>query len=411
MEYSSRIEWETKDPYGKDKDPYMVFNGDKIPLKPMITDEYGNPVARHKATESGLAVPADKPHIEIESYTAQNLVRAEFPEIFFVVDDLLPAGSAILAAPAKTGKSWMMLQLTIAAAEGGHFLGKAVNKCHAVYFALEDSPRRLQDRLKKMLAGKDPPGGITFITKAPRIEDGLLGDIEKMVSEDPDIKLVIVDTLQKVKPPSSKTQTAYEQDYRLLGDVTDLAHRKGFCFLFLHHLKKGNGFSVDPFEKILGSTALQGSTDTMAVMEREKRTENEAVLHITGRDISPQDLVLAFNDYHWESMGDAGSIEQMRRELAYRNHPIVVTLKKRLAEIEADEDEPIKEYVARARDFREDVIKETGQVVGTNEKAFMHTAKEFDIYLLRDGIEHIEPKGNTTHKGISARWHVYRKMQ
>lgn len=61
MEYSSRIEWETKDPYGKDKDPYMVFNGDKIPLKPMITDEYGNPVARHKATESGLAVPEDKP--------------------------------------------------------------------------------------------------------------------------------------------------------------------------------------------------------------------------------------------------------------------------------------------------------------------------------------------------------------
>ena len=111
----------------------------------------------------------DRKH-EIEGYTAQALVKTEFPEIFFVVNDLLSIGSAILAAPAKTGKSWMMLQLAIAAAEGGYFLGKAVNKCHVVYFALEDSPRRLQDRLKKMLAGKEPPEGITFVTKAPRIE-------------------------------------------------------------------------------------------------------------------------------------------------------------------------------------------------------------------------------------------------
>ena len=365
-----------------------------------------------KLIEAEAWTVGDKKH-EIEGYTAQALVKTEFPEIFFVVNDLLSIGSAILAAPAKTGKSWMMLQLAIAAAEGGYFLGKAVNKCHVVYFALEDSPRRLQDRLKKMLAGKEPPEGITFITKAPRIEDGLLEDIEKMIAEDPEIKLVIIDTLQKVKPPSSKTQTPYEQDYRLLGDMTDLAHRKDFCFLFLHHLKKSNGFKVDPFEMILGSTALQGSTDTMAVMEREKRTENEAVLHITGRDIQPQDLALTFNNYHWESLGDAGSIEQMRREFAYRNHPIVVTLKKRLAEIEENEDEPIKEYVVRAKDFREDVIKETGQVIGSNEKAFMSNAKEFDIYLFKDGIEHIEPDPDkkTTHKGRKGRFHRYRYMK
>lgn len=345
----------------------------------------------------------------IESYTAESLAKTEFPEIFFVADGLLPAGSAILAAPAKTGKSWMMMQLAIAAASGGHFLGRKASKCHVAYFALEDSPRRLQDRLKKMLAGKDPPEGITFITRAPRIEDGLLADIERMVGEDPDIRLVIIDTLQKVKPPSSKTQTAYEQDYGILGDVTDLAHRKGFCFLLLHHLKKSSGFNVDPFEKILGSTALQGSTDTMAVMEREKRTEDEAVLHVTGRDIPPQDLALAFNNYRWESMGDAGSIERMRAELAYRNHPVTVTLKKKLAEIEAEGGEPVKEYVARAKDFREDVIKETGQVVGTSERNFMTIAKGFDIYLLKDGIEHIEPEPNrnTLHKGKRGRFHRY----
>lgn len=346
---------------------------------------------------------------EIESYTAQDLIRTEFPDIFFIVNDLLAVGSAILAAPAKTGKSWMMLQLAIAAAEGGYFLGHKVNQCEVVYFALEDSPRRLKDRLKKQLAGKPAPEGITFITEAPTIEDGLLVEIEKMITDNPKIKLVIIDTLQKVKPPSSKTQTPYEQDYRLLGDVTDLARRKDFCFLFIHHLKKSNGFQVDPFEKILGSTALQGSTDTMAVMEREKRTEDGAVLHITGRDIHPQDLALTFRDYRWESLGDAGSIEQMRLEQAYRNHPAIITLKKKLEEIENNPDEPIKEYVVRAKDFRADVAKEVGETIGTNEKNFMKIVGDFDVFLIEDGIEHIEPKERTTttHKGKRGRFHRY----
>lgn len=69
----------------------------------------------------------------------------------------------------------------------------------------------------------------------------------------------------------------------------------------------------------------------------------------------------------------------------------------------------VKEYVARAKDFREDVIKETGQVVGTSERNFMNIAKGLDIYLLKDGIEHIEPADkNTTHAGRKGRFHRYR---
>lgn len=344
----------------------------------------------------------------MESYTAESLIDTEFPELFFIVDDFLPAGSAILAAPAKAGKSWMMMQLAITAAEGGYFLNHKTNKCQVVYFALEDSPRRLKDRLRKMLSGKKPPEGVEFITQAPRVEDGLLDEIERRLSENANIKLVIIDTLQKVKPPSSKTETAYEQDYKLLGKITELARKNDCCILLIHHLRKGTGFNADPFEKILGSTALQGATDTMAVIEREKRTENGAVLHITGRDISPQDLALTFNNYQWESLGDVGSIELMRMELAYRNNPAVMTLKKRLEEIENDENEPIKEYVVRARDFRDDVMKETGEVVGTSERNFMTEMKNFDIFLLKDGIEHIEPTNTTTHKGKGGRFHRYR---
>lgn len=362
--------------------------------------------------QDGIVKPME--HIPLRAITAQKLISTEFPEIFFVVNDILSVGSVILSAAPKTGKSWMMLQLAVAVAEGGYFLNKKTEKCDVVYFALEDSPRRLQDRLKKMLKGQAPPEGITFVTEAPGIEQGLLKDIESMIDKNPKIKLVIIDTLQKVKPPSKANQTPYEQDYKLLSGITALAHRKDSCFLFLHHLRKGNGMKpLDPFENILGSTALQGATDIMMVMERENRIENDAVLHITGRDVEPQDLAISFNNYKWESHGDAGSIEQMRHEMEYRNHPAIITLKKRLAEIEADEDEPIKEYVVRAKDFRKDVMEETGKVVGTNEKNFMSIVNDFDIFLYKDGIKHEEPekRTTTTYKGKNGRFHKYKHIK
>lgn len=398
----------------KDLADYEAATGRKVE-NPIIRSPAETEEARRRratTTRDGVVVPVEETggRRKLETFTAQELLQNEFPEVFFIVNDMLPAGSAILAAPAKTGKSWMMLQLAIAAASGGYFMGRKVNKCHVLYMALEDSKQRLEKRLVKSLAGQPLPEGIEFSTSSPGIGHGFIEDITEKLEADPELKLIIVDTLQKVKPPSSPKLSAYEQDYKIFGAISDLAHDKDFCFLFLHHLRKTNGFNCDPFENILGSTALQGSTDTMMVMERENRIDNEATLHITGRDIEPQDIILQFKNYRWESLGDADSIEQMRAENAYNSHPAIITLKKRLAEIEADENEPVKEYIVRAKDFREDVIKETGELVGTSYKAFMTEVKKFTPFLLRDGIECVEPNSPTTYKGkkgLFYRYHYY----
>lgn len=397
----------------KDLADYEAETGCKV-KNPIIRPPQATEEAQKQAvtTRDGIIMPAEKSgeRRKLETFTAKELLQGEFPEVFFVVNDMLPAGSAILAAPAKTGKSWMMLQLAIAAASGGYFMGRKVNKCHVLYLALEDSKQRLEKRLAKSLAGQPLPDGIEFCISAPGIGHGFIEEVTEKLEADPELKLIIVDTLQKVKPPSSPKLSAYEQDYRIFGTISDLAHDKDFCFLFLHHLRKSNGFKGgDPFENILGSTALQGSTDTMMVMERESRIDNEATLHITGRDVEPQDIILQFKNYRWESLGDVDSIERMRAENAYNSHPAIITLKKRLAEIEADENEPVKEYIVRAKDFREDVIKETGELVGTSNKAFMTEVRKFDIFLLRDGIECIEPgEPHTSYKGKKGRFYRYR---
>lgn len=147
MEYSSRIEWETKDPDGKDKDPYMVFNGDKIPLKPMITDEYGNPVARHKATEGGLVVPADKPH---KLFEWASDVKAE-PTKWLWYPYFVDKNINVFGGETGTGKTWNLCAIAAAVTtkrqpEG--MPGMVEKHGNVLYLGGEDGSGGIRERLE-----------------------------------------------------------------------------------------------------------------------------------------------------------------------------------------------------------------------------------------------------------------------
>ena len=56
--------------------------------------------------------------------------------------------------PPKLGKSWFALDIVVAVAAGGKALGHIdVEPGYVLYLALEDPPRRMQDRTRKVLAG------------------------------------------------------------------------------------------------------------------------------------------------------------------------------------------------------------------------------------------------------------------
>lgn len=344
----------------------------------------------------------DGSSFELDIISGEELLAANLPLVRYVVDGLLPTGVAILAAPSKAGKSWMMLQLALAVAAGEPFLGMETHGDHVAYFALEDSRNRLQSRLKSLLGGRHIPPGIYFITEAPGIAQGLLVKCEELAQRDKLLKLVILDTLQKVKPPSNPKVTAYEQDYQLFAQIGEFARKNGLCVLVVHHTRKTNGFdNRDPFENILGSTALQGATDTMMVLQRDKRFDDTAVLLAAGRDIEQQDIALRREGVRWISLGDAEEVERARLQDEYENHPAIITLKKRL------EESKIGEYVVRAADFRKAVEKETGKVIGNSDRNFMTEVSKFDPLLELDGIQHFKPEGKTTRNGCKGCFHKY----
>lgn len=266
----------------------------------------------------------------LSTVSAVDLQKKAILPIRWIVKDLIPAGLSILASPPKFGKSWAVLQMGLSVAYGGSFLGYRCNKAGVLCLSLEDSERRLQGRMNKILGPVPAPPGFDFATVAPTLSTGLLDVLESYLKQHHDNGLVIVDTLQKVRDVGG-SRDFYGRDYADVGALKKLADSRNVALVLVHHLNKGKD-DGDPFVRISGTNGLTGAADTMLVMTKAKRNEDTTTLSVTGRDVEMQELVLQFdkNTCLWQNLGDVDAFaeQQARRECA--DSPIVRTVKKLL---------------------------------------------------------------------------------
>jgi len=78
-----------------------------------------------------------------------------------------------------------------------------------------------------------------------------------------------------------------------MNKIKAVADSLKIAILLIHHTRKLP--DSDPFNTVSGSTGLTGSCDTMFVLEKPKRAENKAILHITGRDVEDMQINLEFD--------------------------------------------------------------------------------------------------------------------
>ncbi|HVF03118.1 MAG TPA: AAA family ATPase [Rubrobacteraceae bacterium] len=239
------------------------------------------------------------------AFTAEELMAKVFPEPKWIVPGVLPEGATILAGSPKTGKSWMALGIGVAVASGGTALGgKPVEPGSVLYLALEDNPRRLQGRLSKVLAGEKPPHGLVLTDRWPRLGEGGLEAMEAWLISHPDARLVIVDTLEKIRSKGSG-RNVYREDYEAVAPLLSLAAQYNVAVLVVHHLRKGS--ADDPLDEVSGSHGLTGGVDGVLVLKRE-RGRADAFLFVTGRDIEQErELALSWDPAtaSWKIAGDA----------------------------------------------------------------------------------------------------------
>ena len=223
----------------------------------------------------------------------------------FVVDGLLPTGLILFCGSQKIGKSWLMLKLCLCVSAGLPFWEMETREGDVLYLCLEDTFFRIQDRLFRLTDEAD--SRLHFAVASCKLTAGLIVQLEDYLKEYPDSRLIVIDTLQKVRTASK--DNAYASDYGDISQIKEFADRHSLAVAVVHHIRKQN--DSDVFNKVSGTTGLTGSADATFVLEKETRASDTARLYCVGRDIEYQEFVLRFCACSWELVerkGDRKSV-------------------------------------------------------------------------------------------------------
>jgi hypothetical protein len=177
-----------------------------------------------------------------------------------------------------------------------------VQRNGVLYLALEDTPRRLQERLRKLNASSiDSLHFITEWDKKP-------ADLSDYLKQHPEIKFVIIDTWARFARVSDFND--YSESTNKGAELKRIADDLDVAIVVIHHARKGGkkDAGTDFQDAVLGSTGLVGAADA-TILLRRGRGNRQAELLATGRDISEQELVLTFDENcGWTVEGDKGEI-------------------------------------------------------------------------------------------------------
>lgn len=139
---------------------------------------------------------------------------------------------------------------------------------------------------------------------------GLIEQLTKFIEQNPQTKLIVIDTFAKIRADMRRSESAYTADYREAGQLKAFADAHKICVVLVHHTKKKHDIS-NVFANISGTQGLTGAADTMFVLSKENREDENTKLSITGRDIEMQDYRMNFNKEccRWHILGASDEME------------------------------------------------------------------------------------------------------
>ena len=146
-----------------------------------------------------------------KSITAEELLSTPLPPVKWIIPGLLPAGLALFAGPSKAGKSWLTLWLCLQIAQGNPVWNREIEPRTVIYFSLEDTFNRLQNRIFQLIDGGDAPERLILQTECPSIGQGLEEQVESLIHTYRDVGLVVINAL-----PADKKTNFSPDEIRLM---------------------------------------------------------------------------------------------------------------------------------------------------------------------------------------------------
>ena len=127
--------------------------------------------------------------------------------------------------------------------------------CDVLYLCLEDTLKRIKDRLFDLT--DDSTRSFHLAVTCGLIGNGLEEEIINFLEDFPKTKLVIIDTLQKVRDSkgSAGKTGMYGNDYDDISSIKRIADEHDISIILVHHLRKLKD-GDDPFNEVSALPAL-----------------------------------------------------------------------------------------------------------------------------------------------------------
>jgi hypothetical protein len=256
-------------------------------------------------------VEAGRPAWQSRITNASELRMMEFAPIQYVLPGFIPVGFTVFASKPKVGKSWFMLDVSLAATIPRPTLGNLEPaQGDVLYLALEDSKRRMQSRIDKLLSpfSSPWPSRLEIATEWPRGAEGV-AQLDEWCARHPEGRMIVIDVIEKIRPPENGngSKRVYALDYEAIGPLQKIAHEREISIVGITHLRKQE--ADDVFDTVSGSLGVTGAADTTLLLARQA---GGVTLHAIGRDIEQSETAVQFDKAtcRWTILGPAADVRR-----------------------------------------------------------------------------------------------------
>jgi hypothetical protein len=280
---------------------YLATGGTVASLDALIRSQ-----ARTGSTGSTGAGADWRPTVQ----SLRDIMGKELPPVRWAVHGLFPEGVTLLAGKPKKGKSTLMHHVSVSVAGGTKALGYFdTERGDALYLALEDNERRSQKHTRQMMGDETVPDGVYIAYTWASLDRGGVEALESWLDEHPTTRLVVIDTLEDIRPKRRNPNGGYSDDYASVRDLQQMAGRRQVAIVAVTHLRKAP--ADDPFDEINATLGLLASVDNALVMRSTPSGATE--LHRRGRDYEDDSALALRSDREHLTWAYAGSAEEAQR--------------------------------------------------------------------------------------------------
>ena len=186
----------------------------------------------------------------------KDFINENIPGERWLVENFIPTGLTILAAPPGKYKTFILMQLVKELAEGRDVFGHWKTKKTNVLFINEENPKLVaQDRAK--LFGGEAPENVYFTHFAKIKLNDLDTSLLLKICKEKDIKLIIIDSITRVQDiKDSKSSDEVKKNFEKFTPLLT----EGISIIYTHHTRKPQGWG----QQQMTVDDIRDSTDYIA---------------------------------------------------------------------------------------------------------------------------------------------------